>query len=137
MKKATLNRIVLIISIILIATFLLSACDSPPPRIPITHAYNPGAPFSTNFNYEDPRRQVRCAVIFEVIDESAVDELTEKNYVIRNAVLSVLGELTMPELTTHRDFDDIAERLVARANEDLGSHIDLIIGAYFTEFALT
>ena len=138
MKKATHNRLALIIIVLLIAMFLLSACNSVPPRMPVVYTYNPGAPFSTNFNFaEDPRRQVKCAVIFEVVDETAIEELTEHNFIIRNAVLSVLGELTWLEMTTERDLDDIAHRLVTRVNADLNSNIDLIIGAYFTEFALT
>jgi len=136
-KKAILKRLVPVISIILLVTFLLSACDSAPPRIPEAHAYNPGPAFQTNFNNdEDPRRQVRCQVIFEVIDEDAIEELGGYTYVVRNAVLVVLGELTMHELTTDRDLDDIAQRMVDRVNEDIGSSIDLVVRAYFTDFAL-
>jgi len=137
-KKATQRRLALTTIIVLLITmFLLTACETPIPRIPVVYTYNPGAPFSTNFNFEeDPRRQVKCTIMFEVIDEAAIDELTENNFIIRNAVLSVLGELTWPEVTTERNLDDIAQRLVERVNEDLNSNIDLIIGAYFTEFAL-
>ena len=136
MKKATLNLLAIVISVTLIATFLISACDSAPPRIPVSHTFSPGAPFSTNFDSEDPRRQVKCTVFFEVIDEAAIEELTEHIPIIRNAVLSVLGELTMPEVTNERDFTDIAERLVTRVNYDLGTNVDLVIDAYFTEFVL-
>ena len=136
MKKSTVSKIALVVSVILLAALFLSACESPAPRIPTVYTFNAGGPFATNFNDEDPRRQVRCVVIFEVVDEKAVDELTDNNFVVRNAVLSVLGELTMAELTTHRDLDDIAQRLVDRVNEDLKSNIDLIVGAYFTEFGI-
>ena len=136
MKKTTLNKVILIISIILIATFILSACDSPPPRIPEKFFFNPGGPFSTNVNDEDPRRQVRCSVVFEVVDEEAIDELTEVTFIVRNSVIAVLGELTIDEMTTQRDLDNIIERLIVRVNEDVNSAIDLVIGAYFTDFAL-
>jgi len=136
-KKKLLTRLAPVISIVLLALFLISACDSAPPRIPVTHTFSPGPAFSTNFNDEDPRRQVRCVVIFEVIDEAAIAEVEANVFVVRNAVLSVLGELTMPEITTERNFDDISQRLVERVNEDLGSNIDLVVRAYFTEFALT
>ena len=136
MKKTTLNRLALVISLILIAAFMLSACDSPQPRVPEKFFFNPGGPFSTNVNDEDPRRQVRCSLVFEVIDEAAIEELTEITFIVRNSVIAVLGELTIPEITTARDLDDIINRLVDRVNEDVNSHIDLVIGAYFTDFAL-
>ena len=138
MKKATQKRLALTTIIVLLITmFLLAACESPAPRIPVVYTYSPGAPFATNFNFEeDPRRQVKCTVMFEVIDEAAIDELTDNNFIIRNAVLSVLGELTWPEMTTERNLDDIAQRLVDRVNADLNSNVNLIVGAYFTEFAL-
>ena len=137
MKRAKLKRLIPVISIILLVTFLISACDSAAPRIPVSYAFNPGPAFQTNFNNEeDPRRQVKCQVIFEVIDEAAIEELGEYTYVVRNAVLVVLGELTMHELTTDRDLDDIAQRMVDRVNEDIGSNIDLVVRAYFTDFAL-
>ncbi|MDR2589969.1 MAG: flagellar basal body-associated FliL family protein [Oscillospiraceae bacterium] len=136
MKKATFNKLALVVSVILIAVFILSACDSPDPRIPIKYTFNPGGQFSTNVNDEDPRRQIRCTIIFEVVDEAAVDELTENSFVVRSAVLSVLAKLTIPEITTNSNLDAIAERLIEKVNEDLQSTYDLVIGAYFTDFAL-
>jgi flagellar basal body-associated protein FliL len=135
-KKATFNKLALVVSVILIAVFILSACDSPDPRIPIKYTFNPGGQFSTNVNDEDPRRQIRCTIIFEVVDEAAVDELTENSFVVRSAVLSVLAKLTIPEITTNSNLDAIAERLIEKVNEDLQSTYDLVIGAYFTDFAL-
>ena len=137
LKKATVNKLALVLSVMLLAALFLSACDSPAQRIPTVYTFNAGGPFATNFNNEDPRRQVRCIVVFEVVDEKAVDELTEHTFVVRNSVLSVLGELTMEELTTHRDLEDISQRLVERVNADVRSNIDLIVGAYFTEFGIT
>jgi len=136
MKKTTISKVFLVISIVLIASFLLSACDSPDPRIPVKYTFTPGGPFSTNVNDEDPRRQVRCTIVLEVIDEAAIEELEEYTFIIRNSILSVLGELTIPEITTGRNLENIAERLVERINEDINSHYDLVIGAYFTDFAL-
>jgi len=135
-KKATLNKATLILSIVLLAALLLSACSSPDPRIPEKFFFNPGGPFSTNVNDEDPRRQVRCSVVFEVVDERAIEELTEVAFIVRNSVIAVLGELTIDEMTTQRDLDNIIERLVERVNEDVSGSTDLIIGAYFTDFAL-
>jgi len=135
-KKTVYKKLTLIISIVLIAMFLLAACESTT-RLPTTYTFNPGPAFSTNFNHDDPRRQVRCAIIFEVIDEDASTELNDYSYIIRNAVLTILGELTMDEITTQRDLSEIAQRIVERVNEDLGSTYDLITRAYFTEFAIT
>jgi len=135
-KTARHTRVILFILAVLFSAALLAACDAPVPRIPVTHTFVPGGAFSTNFNDEDPRRQVRCTVIFEVIDEAAIAELTESTYIVRDAVLKVLGTLTMDELTINKDLDEIAGRLVEQVNEALGSHIDLIVGAYFTEFAI-
>jgi len=134
--KTILKKITPLVCSILAGMFLLAACESDPPRIPPVHIFNPGVPFSTNFNHDDPRRQISCSVIFEVIDEAATVELEERNFVIRNAVLAVLGELTMDELTVYRDLEDIAARVVARVNEDLGLPINLIVRAYFTAFAV-
>ena len=135
MKKTAIKKLAIVIPLVLVAMFVLSACDTPIPRIPETFVYTTPQ-FSTNFNYEDPRRQVRCVVVFEVIDEAAIDELDAHSYVIRNSVLTVLGELTMPEITTERNLEEISQRIVDRVNEDLHSHIDLVVGAYFTEFAI-
>ena len=137
MQKAKLRKLAVIISIVLIATFILSACDSPDQRIPTKHFFTPGGPFTTNVNDEDPRRQIRCTVVFEVIDEAAIEELTEITFIVRNSVIAVLSELTIPEMTTERDLDDIIQRLVDRVNEDVNSHIDLVIDGDFTDFALT
>jgi len=135
MKKTVINKVFFIVSIVLIAVFVLSACDAPVQRIPEKFFFNPG-PFSTNVNDEDPRRQIRCTVVFEVIDEAATEELTSITFIVRNSVLSVLGELTIPEITTHRDLDAIAQRLIDRINEDISSNINLVVAAYFTDFAL-
>ena len=143
MKKATAKKFLLIISILLVATFIISACDSPPQRIPQSYFFSPGGPFQTNItifdNNDNPdlRRQVRCSLVFEVIDENAIEELTEVNFIIRNAVLQVLGDLRIEDVAgDHRDLDTIIERIVDRVNEDLGSNIPLIVWAYFTDFAI-
>jgi len=136
MKKAK-ARLALLIPIILILAFVLSACDSQDPRLATVYTYNPGAAFSTNINDDDPRRSVRVVVVFEVIDEAAVTELTAHNFIIRDSVLRVLGSLTMAEVTTNKDLDRISLSLVEGVNEALGGRVDLIIGAYFTEFSLS
>ena len=140
--KTAFKRITPIVAIVLLAVLLLAACEEDVPRLSNIATYNPGAAFSTNFNTDDPRRQVKCSVIFEVIDELAVEELNEHNYKVRNSTLDVLGELTMEEITTSRHLSAIAERIVVRVNADLnaidsnGESIDLVIRAYFTEFVL-
>ena len=142
MKKATLNKVALIISVILLAAFLLSACDSPDPRITPSHYFSPGGPFQTNItaldkdDNPDPRRQLRCSIVFEVVDEEAILELEEVNFIVRNSVLQVMGELTMEEITIQRDLDVLIQRMVDRINEDINSHIDLVVWAYFTDFAI-
>ena len=136
MKKSTLGKLALVLSIVLMATIVLAACDSPEPRVPTKYFFNPGGPFATNVNDEDPRRQVRCSIVFEVIDEAAIEELNEITFIVRNSVIAVLGELTIPEITTERNQPDIIERIVEQVNFDINSHIDLIVGAYFTDFAL-
>ena len=136
MKKVSVNKLALVISVILIALFLISACDSPEPRILSTYYYTPGGPFVTNVNDEDPRRRIRCTIIFEVVDEQAVVELEDVTFKVRSSVLAVLGELTIAEITTHRDFDDISTRLIERINEDLPTEYELFKKAYFTDFGL-
>jgi len=134
--KAIIKKITPLVCAILVGMFLLAACDSPPPRVLPVHVFNPGVTFTTNFNHDDPRRQIRCAVVFEVLDEAAIEDLDSLNFIVRNAVLVVLGELTMEELTIDRDLDGIAERIVDRVNEDLGLPMNLVLRAYFTEFAI-
>ena len=142
MKRATLSKIAVVISIVLIAAFIISACDSAPPRISPAYYFSPGGPFQTNItafdrdDNPDPRRQLRCAIVFEVIDEAAIDELTEITFVVRNAVLDVIGQLTMDEVTIHRDLEDLTQRIVDRVNEDINSNINLVVWAYFTDFAI-
>ena len=137
MKKVSQVRSVLFISVVLISALLLSACKKQEARLPTTHTHNPGAAFSANINDEDTRRILKCAVIFEVIDEAAIAELTNYNFVVRNAVLMVLGELTIEELTTNKNMQDISQRLVNQVNLSVQSKVDLVIGAYFTEFVLS
>ena len=142
MKKAVFRKIIIVTSLILIAVFVVSACDSPDPRITPAYYYSPGGPFQTNIialdreDNPDPRRQLRCAIVFQVIDEAAIEELEVVNFIIRDAVLQVLGALTMEEITVNRDLALIAEKLVERINEEINSNIDLIVTAYFTDFAI-
>ena len=137
MKKLMTVRAALFIPALLIVSILLSACNQEAPRLPAVYSHNPGPLFQTNLNDEDHRRVIRCAVMFEVIDERAQEELSGRNFVVRNAVLSVLGELTMDEVTQNKDLEEISERLVERVNEAIGSYIPLVVGAYFTEFAVS
>ena len=137
--KKVFSRFAPIIVIILLSMFVLTiiACDSPDPRIAEVITYNPGGQFVTNFSWEErPNAQIRCSIIFVVVDERAAEELADFNFVIRNAVLSVLGELTIEEITTERDLNSLAERIVLKVNEDLEATMELIKGAYFTEFGL-
>ena len=136
MKKTLISRLAAVVALILTAAFLISACDAPAPRVPTRHTFSPGGPFSINVNDEDPRRQIRCSVVFVVVDEAAIAELEQNSFMIRNSVLSVLGEITIAELTTDKDLPDIAQRIVDRVNYDLSSTVDLILGAYFTDIAL-
>ena len=142
MKKAKVKKLSIIISILLLSTFLVSACGEPYLRIPPAYYFSPGGPFSTNITVldrdgnPDPRRQIRCTIVFEVLDEDAIEELDEVTFIIRNAVLQVLGELTIEEITVNRDLDSISQRLVDRVNEEINSYYDLVVWAYFTEFAL-
>ena len=140
MMKKVFNRLIPILIIILISLSVLTAvaCDSPDPRIAAVVTYNPGGQFTTNFNWpQTPRAQIRCAITFVVLDERAAEELADHNFVIRNSVLSVLGELTINEITEDRDLNGLAERIVEQVNEDLGTQVHLVISAYFTEFGLT
>ena len=139
--KKFINRLSPIAAIILLSVMLLSACEQSAPRVDEVFTYSPGSPFSTNFKYEEPRRQIKCSVVFEVIDEQAIEELTELNFRVRNAVIAVLGELTLTEVTTEKDLEAIAERIVRQVNEDIqagehGERVDLILKAYFTEFVI-
>jgi len=139
MKKVMKILSVLLVCSVLIFAMLTSACNNTQqlPRLATPYTYNPGAGFQTNIKDEDPRRTIRCSVIFEVIDEDAVTELADHNFVIRNAVLIVLGELTREELTVNRDLQEISQRLVDQVNDAIRSNINLVVGAYFTEFVLT
>ena len=137
MKKATQGRLALVLLIAMLLTMLASACGSEPaPRLSETHIYSPGAQFQTNIHDSDPRRIVRCTVMFEVVDAQAVDDLSAYNSAIRNAVLTVLGELTLQEVTEGRDLADISQRLVEQANQAVKSAMNLIVAAYFTEFQI-
>jgi len=136
MRKKVLSKLALVVSILLIAMFLISACDSPEPRIPAAHYFSPGASFQTNVTDGDPRRQIRCSVVFEVVDEQAILELEDVTFKVRNSVLAVLGELTTDEIMEHRNLEAISQKLVDRINEDIPSSIPLFVRAFFTDFAL-
>jgi len=129
-------RLISLIITVLIAVLLASACNQQGPRLPATYTYNPGPVFVTNINSEDSRRVVKCAVVFEVIDNAAVEELNAHNFAIRNAVLVVLGELTLEEVTTNKDLSVVSQRLVDEVNKTVSSQVDMFTGAYFTEFVL-
>ena len=142
MKKATISKLALFIPLVLVAAFLLSACDSPEPRILTSYYYTPGGPFQTNVaivdkdGNPDPRRQIRCTIVFEVVDEAAILELEDVTFKVRSSVLAVLGELTVEDITTERDFDKLSEKLITRINEDLPTDYELFKKAYFTDFSL-
>jgi len=138
MKKQSPVRFILFLSLVLIALTLLSACGGGDvPRLPAIYTYSPGAPFTSNIDDPEPRKLIKCAIMFEVIDEAAQTDLDAYNSVIRNAVLVVLCGLTSDELTEGRDLNAIAQRIVDQVNGALGGRIDLITAAYFTEFTLS
>ena len=136
MRKTVFMKLALVVTVLLIAMFLISACDSPEPRIPAAHYFSPGASFQTNVTDGDPRRQIRCSVVFEVVDEQAILELEDVTFKVRNSVLAVLGELTTDEIMEHRNLEAISQKLVDRINEDIPSSIPLFVRAFFTDFAL-
>jgi len=136
-KRTVCGQIASFVALALVALFLLAACEADEPRIIPVATYNPGPQFSTNFNYgEDLRRQVKCTIIFEVVDEAAALELEAFNFAIRNSVLNTLGELTIDEITVERDLVEIGKRIVDRVNADLEATEDLILRAYFTDFSI-
>ena len=137
MKKITHFRLALLVPAILAIALLLSACTKQAPRLTTPFTFSPGAAFTANIKNEDPRKLLKCAIVFSVVDEAATTELTAYTFIIRNAVLVVLGELTETELTTNRNIEDIAQRLVDKVNEVVPSSFPLIVGAYFTDFVFS
>ena len=140
MTRLSTKKILLLVASVVLLTLFLTACDNaeePTQRLPDRHVFDPGPVFATNINHDDPRRVLRCAVILEVIDELAIEELWAFSDTIRNAILMVLGELTLAEVTTDKDLEDIGLRIVERVNESINSNIPMVIGATFTEFVLT
>ena len=137
MKQKTRFRLALLVPVVLIVAMILSACAAKVPRLTKPFTFSPGAAFTANINGTDPRKMVKCAVVFEVFDEAATAELTDYTFIIRNAVLVVLGELTEEKLTTDRDLQDIALRLVEKVNEVIPSNVPLVVGAYFTDFVFS
>ena len=127
----------LLLAAILVIAFLFSACTAEAPRLPTVFTYNPGSAFTTNVNDDDPRRLIKCAVVFEVIDEAASEDLVAFNFKIRNAVITVLSGLTVDDLTTNRDLQAISQQLVDKVNEAIYGQVNLVVGAYFTEFTVT
>ena len=141
MERITLTKKLLLIPMLLLLAFYITACNSEAPvqRVPDKYLFEPGGSFTTNINHEDSRRvhRLTAALMFEVVDESAVEELENHTPAIRNAVLMVLGELTMEEVTTEKDLEDITQRIVERVNAAINSNVQLILRAYFTEFVLS
>ena len=133
--KAIFKKLAPLVSFALIGMFLLAACDSEPPRVLPVHTFPLGT-ISTNFNHEDPRRQINTSIVFEVIDEDAIDELTSLSFIIRSSVLSILGELTLEDITTNRDIPALEERIAEEVNEALGLNVNLIIRAYITDLSI-
>jgi len=127
----------LLFAILIVTLLSLAACNAQEARLPKLHSYNPGTAFTTNLNVDDIKRVVNCSIVFEVIDEAAVEEMTEYNFVVRDAVLKVLGSLTMNEVTQYRDLDAIALRIVEEVNAALGGRVDIVADAYFVTFQVT
>jgi flagellar basal body-associated protein FliL len=136
-KRLNRNRILSLVFALLLIASLLSACNKTDPRVPKVYTYSPGAAFSTNINDPEPRRVLKCVVLFEVIDEDAVTELTDLNFIIRNACIAELSSLTLEELTINRNIDDVSQRLVDCVNAVIPSNINLVVRAYFTDFLLS
>ena len=137
MMKLGRLRSAILIPVALIVTMLMSACGQQTVvRLPQAFTYNPGGNFQTNITADNPNKVVRCSIVFQVIDEAAIEELDSYNALIRNATLIVLSSLTEDELVPSRDLEEIASRIVEHVNDAVNSHIDLIVGAYFTEFVI-
>ena len=137
MKKVGRARFTILIPAALLMAVLMSACAPPvQSRVPQTYTYNPGTNFQTNITAAKPDKVVRCSVVFKVIDEAAIGELDTYNAAIRNAKLIVLSNLTEEDLLPKRDLEEIALRIVEQVNSAIDSNINLVIGAYFTEFVL-
>lgn len=137
--RKIISRITPFIAMLMLAVFVVSACASEAPRVLPIVSYTPmGGSFVINYNPEDLRRQVKCSLTFEIIDEDAAAELESLNYRVRYSVLAVLSELTIAEITVNRDLDEIAHRIVERVNNDLptGEDIKLVMRAFITEWEI-
>ncbi|MCL2084220.1 MAG: flagellar basal body-associated FliL family protein [Oscillospiraceae bacterium] len=99
-------------------------------------AYDPGEAFVTNFAEPDAKKMLKCAVMFEITDQKAVESLVERNYIIRDAVIKELSRLTTEDATVYKDLDALGVRLVEAVNAALGLPDPIFHGAYFSEFTV-
>lgn len=80
------------------------------------------------------RRYLALSLAFETTSSSVAEELTDKEVVVRDAVLDLLSERTVKELTAPARRDDLKKMLLEETNRILSN--GTVHRLYFTEFVL-
>lgn len=123
-------RFVCIAIVCVIMTLGLVSCTKDPLAKPKVYAYSVGDPFVTNL--KDSKKMLKCSVVFEVTKKSIADKSSDTNYIVRNAVNTMLLQLTESDVLNITDTKIIEQKMTDVANEAMET--DVFYSAKITDF---
>lgn len=123
-------RFLCISTMCLILTLGLASCAKDPSAKPKVYTYSVGDPFVTNL--KDSKKMLKCSVVFEVTKKSIADKSSDTNYMIRNAVNTMLLQLTEADVLNITDTKLIEQKMTDVANEAMET--DVFYSAKITDF---
>lgn len=75
---------------------------------------------------------VKAGVALELAEEKLAEELAGREPMLKDVVITALGERTMAEISTPQGRDDVKKRIVEMANKAIGK--GKVSNVFFTEF---
>lgn len=133
-KLATITIIVLLILVIIVGSVIIYIMK---PSKPVAnenngYVYSTGESFLTNL--KDCNRYVKTDILLEVSDKATLDFLEKNNYIIRDQIIDILGNIEEEDIDKEGFKEDLRDIL----REDLQSILktDKIEGVYFNEFII-
>lgn len=123
----------IIISACVLLTMGLSSCSKDPSAKPKVYAYKVGDKFTTNL--KDSKKMLVCSVVFQVTKKSVADKSTDTNYIVRNAVSTILLHLTEEDALDSTDLKAIEQDMTDAANEAMDT--DVFYSAKITDWTVS
>ncbi|MDI3309947.1 MAG: flagellar basal body-associated FliL family protein [Thermoanaerobacterium sp.] len=126
------NIIIIILLVVIIAfgsAFFFFNYNSKPAKI-VYYNYSPGNEFITNLKGDD--KFIKAGIELEVTDKNVLNELTEQNPKIRDAIIQILRNETAQDLEGSEGQAKLQNQIKSQINKILGA--DKITNVYFDDF---